>query len=469
MNIITRFSPSPTGYLHIGSIRTALYSWLFARSKSGKFILRIEDTDVVRSNKQDYKQHIIDSMTWLGINWDDGPYYQTNRLNRYYSIIDYMLKNNIAYKCFCSQDRLKNLRQSQLINKIKPKYDGYCRNIKYTNNSSNNYVVRFRNPDKGQVVFNDLIRGKILFNNNEMDDLIILRTNNIPTYNFCSVIDDYDMGVTHVIRGEEHINNTPRQINILRSLDMTLPSYAHLSILLDSDGKKLSKRNKSNNIMYYYHCGILKEALLNYVIKLGWSYGNKEIFNLKEVINLFNLEHLNRAPSKFDINKLLWYNRYYMSNLSISYVANSFINYIRFLNLNFNENTKIEDLLKLTVLRCSTMKEILDKYKYLYSNDINLNLNYVNNVNIKNKLIFIDVFKKFLLDLKKINDWNIYKIQEVLSKINLDKKNKIIFYQLLHIAITNNYCSPPLSKVIYVIGKLNIAKRIENLIKVISK
>ncbi|MCV2525636.1 MAG: glutamate--tRNA ligase, partial [Candidatus Lightella neohaematopini] len=271
MSIITRFSPSPTGYLHIGSIRTALYSWLFARNKNGKFILRIEDTDLVRSNKEYYKQHIMDSMTWLGINWDNIPYCQTNRLNRYYSIINYMLKNNIAYKCFCSSNRLNKLRELQLVNKIKPKYDGHCRNIKYTNNSSNNYVVRFRNPDSGYVIFEDLVRGKILFNNNEIDDLIILRANNIPTYNFCSVIDDYDMGITHIIRGEEHISNTPRQINILKSLGMNLPNYAHLSMLLDKNGKKLSKRNKSTNIMHYYNIGILKEALLNYIIKLGWS------------------------------------------------------------------------------------------------------------------------------------------------------------------------------------------------------
>ncbi|MCV2525334.1 MAG: glutamate--tRNA ligase [Candidatus Lightella neohaematopini] len=469
MDIITRFSPSPTGYLHIGSIRTALYSWLFARSNNGKFILRIEDTDVVRSNKQHYKQHILDSMTWLGINWDYGPYYQTNRLSRYYSIIDYMLRNNIAYKCFCTENRLKVLRQSQLINKIKPKYDGHCRNIRYINNSSINYVIRFRNPDNGYVIFKDLIRGEISFNNNEIDDLIILRANNIPTYNFCSVIDDYDMGVTHVIRGAEHINNTPRQINILKSLNMNLPNYAHLSILLDNNGKKLSKRNKSNNVMYYYNNGILKEALLNYIIKLGWSYGNKEIFNLKEVINLFNLNKINKAPIKFDINKLLWYNKYYMNNLSINYIVNNFINYTKFLNLSFDKNTKIKDLLKLTISRCSTMKEIIDNYQYLYSNKVNLNLSYLNNFNIRDKLIFINAFENFLSNLKESNNWSVYKIQNILDQVLLNKENKKIFYQLLRFAVTNNYASPPLSQIIYIIGKFNIIDRIKNFIELIKK
>ncbi|MCV2500020.1 MAG: glutamate--tRNA ligase [Candidatus Lightella neohaematopini] len=469
MNIITRFSPSPTGYLHIGSIRTALYSWLFARSKNGKFILRIEDTDIVRSSKQYYKQHIIDSMTWLGINWDYGPYYQTNRLNRYYSIIDYMLKSNIAYKCFCTENRLKVLRQSQLINKVKPKYDGHCRNIKHISNSSINYVIRFRNPDNGYVVFNDLIRGDISFSNNEIDDLIILRANSMPTYNFCSVIDDYDMGVTHVIRGEEHINNTPRQINILKLLGMNLPNYAHLPILLDINGKKLSKRNKSNNIMYYHNNGILKEALLNYIIKLGWSHENKEIFNLKEVINLFNLNKISKSPIKFDVNKLLWYNKYYMNNLSIDYVISNFIDYIKFLNLNFDRNIKIKDLLKLTILRCNTMKEIIDNYHYLYSNKVNLNPNYLNNLDIKDKLIFINVFKDFLLNLKESNDWSVHKIRNILDQVFLNKENKKIFYQLLRFAITNSYVSPPLSQIIYIIGKFNIINRIENVIKLIKK
>ncbi|MCV2508443.1 MAG: glutamate--tRNA ligase family protein, partial [Candidatus Lightella neohaematopini] len=307
------------------------------------------------------------------------------------------------------------------------------------------------------------------FSNNEIDDLIILRANNMPTYNFCSVIDDYDMGVTHVIRGEEHINNTPRQINILKSLGMNLPNYAHLSILLDSNGKKLSKRNKSNNIMYYYDNGILKEALLNYIIKLGWSHGNKEIFNLKEVINLFNLSKINKAPIKFDINKLLWYNKYYMNNLSINYVVNNFIDYAKFLNLNFDKNIKIKDLLKLTILRCNTMKEIIDKYKYLYSNKINLNLNYLNNIDIKDKLVFISVFKDFLLNLKKSNNLSVYKIQNILDQVSLDKENKKIFYQLLRFAITNSHASPPLSQVIYIIGKFNIINRIENIIELIKK
>ncbi|MCV2528419.1 MAG: glutamate--tRNA ligase [Candidatus Lightella neohaematopini] len=469
MSIITRFSPSPTGYLHIGSIRTALYSWLFARHKNGKFILRIEDTDLVRSNKEHYKQHIMDSMTWLGINWDNIPYCQTSRLNRYYSVIDYMLKNNIAYKCFCSSNRLNKLRELQVVNKIKPKYDGHCRNIKHTNNSSNNYVVRFRNPDSGYVIFKDLVRGKILFNNNEIDDLIILRANNIPTYNFCSVIDDYDMGITHIIRGEEHISNTPRQINILKSLGMNLPNYAHLSILLDSNGKKLSKRNKSTNIMYYYNIGILKEALINYIIRLGWSYGNKEIFNLEEVVNLFSLNKINKSPSKFDINKLLWYNGYYMKNLPINYITNNFINYVKFLNLNFSEHVKIKDLLKLTVSRCNTMKEIIDKYQYLYNNNIDLSLRCLDNFNISNKMVFINVFKNFILSLKKISNWSICKIQEILNQIPLDKENKKTFYQLLRFLITNSISSPPLSQVIYIIGKFNVINRIRNFFIVMKR
>ncbi len=311
MTVRTRFAPSPTGYLHVGGARTALFSWLFARKHGGKFILRIEDTDLERSTAESVNA-ILEGMTWLGLEYDEGPFYQTHRFDRYDEVIDQLLEKGLAYRCDCSKERLEKLREEQMAKKLKPRYDGRCRarNV----DPEKPHVVRFRNPEAGVVVFQDLVRGTIRVNNAELDDLIIRRSDGSPTYNLTVVVDDADMGITHVIRGDDHINNTPRQINLLQAMGLPVPQYAHLPMILGEDGTRLSKRHGAVSVMQYMHDGFLPEALLNYLVRLGWSHGDQEIFSLDEMVELFDLSEVNRAPSIFNREKLLWINQHYLKH-----------------------------------------------------------------------------------------------------------------------------------------------------------
>ena len=311
MSIRTRFAPSPTGYLHIGGARTALFSWLYARKHGGKFILRIEDTDRERSTEESVNA-ILEGMTWLGLEYDEGPFYQTDRFDRYNEIIDQLMENGHAYRCNCSRERLDDLREKQMANKEKPRYDGLCRHKDF--NPDEPHVIRFRNPQEGSVVINDLIRGKIVIQNNELDDLIIRRSDGTPTYNLTVVVDDLDMKISHVIRGDDHINNTPRQINILKAMGETIPHYGHVPMILGEDGARLSKRHGATSVIQYREMGFLPEALLNYLIRLGWSHGDQELFSIDEMIELFELENVNRTASTFNNEKLLWLNQHYIKH-----------------------------------------------------------------------------------------------------------------------------------------------------------
>ncbi len=309
MTVRTRFAPSPTGYLHVGGARTALFSWLYARKHGGQFVLRIEDTDLERSTQESVNA-ILEGMTWLGLEYDEGPFYQTHRFDRYNEVIDQLLEKGLAYRCDCSKDRLDELREEQMKRKVKPRYDGFCRHREI--DPSQPHVIRFRNPDSGAVVFDDLVRGRISVANEELDDLIIRRSDGSPTYNLTVVVDDADMNITHVIRGDDHINNTPRQINLLKALDLPVPHYGHLPMILGDDGARLSKRHGAVSVMQYMEDGFLPEALLNYLVRLGWSHGDQEIFSVDEMIQLFELEQVNKAPSAFNTEKLLWINQHYI-------------------------------------------------------------------------------------------------------------------------------------------------------------
>lgn len=311
MTVKTRFAPSPTGYLHVGGARTALFSWLHARKHGGKFVLRIEDTDLQRSTAESINA-ILEGMTWLGLEYDEGPLYQTERFDRYNEIIQQLLDDGLAYRCDCSQERLDKLREGQMRHKEKPRYDGHCRSREIDAGSP--HVVRFRNPDTGNIVVNDLVRGKVVFHNNELDDLIIRRTDGSPTYNLTVVVDDLDMDITTVIRGDDHLNNTPRQINILQALGKEPPEYAHVPMILGDDGARLSKRHGAVSVMEYRKLGILPEALLNYLVRLGWSHGDREIFPVDDMIELFDITDVNRAASSFNTDKLLWLNQHYIKN-----------------------------------------------------------------------------------------------------------------------------------------------------------
>ncbi len=310
MTVRTRFAPSPTGMLHIGGVRTALFCWLYARRNSGTFILRVEDTDRERSTEEAV-QVILDGMEWLGLKPDEGPYYQTRRMDRYREVIEQLLRESKAYRCYCTKEELEALRAEQMARKEKPRYDGRWRD-RTDSRPGVDPVIRFKNPLEGEVVVDDVIHGRVVFDNRELDDLIIARADGSPTYNFCVVVDDMDMKVTDVIRGDDHLNNTPRQINMLRALDATPPVYAHVPMILGPDGAKLSKRHGAVSVLQYREEGYLPEALLNYLVRLGWSHGDQEVFTLEEMAQLFDIKDVNKSASAFNPDKLLWLNQQHM-------------------------------------------------------------------------------------------------------------------------------------------------------------
>ncbi len=315
MTIRTRFAPSPTGYLHIGGARTALFSWAYARKHGGIFILRIEDTDVERSTPEAV-QAILDGMAWLNLNYDEGPFYQMQCMERYKEVIQHMLAQGLAYYCYTSPSELEAMREAQRASGEKPRYDGRWRpevgKVLPEPPAETMPVVRFKNPAKGVVAWKDLVKGLIEFDNGELDDLIIARADGTPTYNFCVVVDDWDMGITHVIRGDDHVNNTPRQINILKALGANVPQYAHLSMILGDDGQKLSKRHGAVSVMQYDEDGYLPEAVINYLARLGWSHGNDEVFSVEQFCAWFDLDHITPSAAQFNTEKLNWLNQHYI-------------------------------------------------------------------------------------------------------------------------------------------------------------
>ncbi|MFZ9104892.1 MAG: glutamate--tRNA ligase [Burkholderiaceae bacterium] len=316
----TRFAPSPTGYLHVGGARTALYCWAFARHHKGQFILRVEDTDLERSTPEAVKA-ILDGMAWLGLNPDEGPFYQMQRMDRYRAVIDDMLAKGLAYRCYCSPAELDAMREQQRAAGLKPRYDGRWRpeNVEKKGlvpPEGVKPVIRFKNPTDGAVSWEDGVKGRITISNEELDDLIIARGDGTPTYNFCVVVDDVEMQISHVIRGDDHINNTPRQINIIRALGAQVPEYAHLPMIHGPDGEKLSKRHGAVSVMQYDDHGYLPEALLNYLARLGWSHGDDEIFSMDQFIDWFGLDHCSKSAAQFDFEKLKWLNNHYLRQLS---------------------------------------------------------------------------------------------------------------------------------------------------------
>ena len=311
MNVRTRFAPSPTGLLHVGGARTALFCWLFARRRGGAFVLRIEDTDRERSTRASMDA-IVDGLRWLGLDADEGPFFQTDRLPLYREHVERLLHDGKAYRCYCSREELDAMRAAQRARGEKPRYDGRCRRRTGPPPAGVDPVVRFRNPTEGQVVFEDLVRGPAAFDNRELDDLVIARSDGMPTYNFGAVVDDLDMGITHVIRGDDHVMNTPRQLNLVAALGAPPPRYAHVPMILGPDGQRLSKRHGAVGVTRFRDDGYLPEALLNYLVRLGWSHGDREIFSREEMIELFDVADVNRAPASFDYDKLGWLNQHYV-------------------------------------------------------------------------------------------------------------------------------------------------------------
>ncbi len=463
MLVKTRFAPSPTGYLHVGGARTALFSWLYARHCQGQFVLRIEDTDRERST-QPAIDAIIDSMKWLNLGWDEGPYYQTKRFDRYKEVIDKLLAEGKAYKCYCSKERLEQMREEQMKAGLKPRYDGHCRDDNKEHDPSEPYVVRFRNPDDGVVSFDDMVKGHVEFKNSELDDFIIQRSDGTPTYNFCVVVDDWDMGITHVIRGDDHVNNTPRQINLYKALGANIPVFCHLAMILGDDGAKLSKRHGAVSVMQYREDGYLPEALINYLVRLGWSHGDQEIFTLEEMINLFDLDAITRSASGFNTKKLDWLNAHYMKTLPAGEVAKELVWHLN--RLGITDLTKGPDpvlVVKNYAERTHTLKEMAQKSQIYYTD-----FEEYDKAGVKKwiKEGSVDILKAALEVLTKLDSWDSESIDKVLEQLAKDRDvgmGKV--GQPLRIALTGAAMSPGIGDTMVLVGKERSLVRISRAIE----
>lgn len=363
--IRTRFAPSPTGYLHIGGVRTALYSWLHAKKLGGEFTLRIEDTDLERSTEESVNA-ILEGMSWLGLDYDQGPIYQTHRFERYKEVIQDLFKKNLAYYCYATPEELDVMREAQKAAGEKPRYDGRYRDFKGEPPAGINPVIRFKNPIDGVVVIDDLVKGQVTVANKELDDLVLARSDGTPTYNLTVVVDDWDMGMTQVIRGDDHLNNTPRQINLYKAIGAEVPQFAHIPMVLGEDGSRLSKRHGAVSVLQYKEEGFLPEALLNYLVRLGWSHGDQEIFTMDEMVEYFDLHNVNSSPSTFDHAKLTWVNEQHIKVASPEHLARYVAPFIAQLGCDLSQGPELVDVTHLLRDRAKTLVEMAASAVYFY-------------------------------------------------------------------------------------------------------
>jgi len=464
MTIRSRFAPSPTGYLHIGGARTALFSWLYARKHGGKFILRIEDTDRERSTQESVNA-ILEGMTWLGLEYDEGPFYQTQRFDRYDEVIQQLLDEGKAYHCYCSKEELETLRAKQMAKKQKPRYDGRCR-LNREPKPGVDPVIRFKNPTEGHVVIDDCIKGKVVIQNSELDDLIIARSDGTPTYNLTVLVDDMDMGVTHVIRGDDHLNNTPRQINILKALGAEPPIYAHAPMILGDDGKRLSKRHGAVSVMQYRNDGFLPEALLNYLVRLGWSHGDQEVFNLDEMIELFDIKDVNSAASAFNTDKLLWLNQQYIIKSDPAHIAHHLSWHMGQLDIDPCNGPELINVVIALQERSKTLVEMAQASQIFYQKNNELDEGAA-------KKHLRPVVQEPLVALKErfegLSDWNKEDIHQCIIEVAESFEMKLgKIGQPLRVAVTGGSTSPPIDVTVELLGKDRVLKGMERALKYIE-
>ena len=467
MDIKTRFAPSPTGYLHIGGARTALFSWLYARHHQGKFVLRIEDTDRQRSTQQSVDA-ILRGMEWLGMDYDEGPYYQTERFDRYKQVIEQLLDEGKAYRCYCTRAELDALRTEQQKNKQKPRYDGRYREHKGPVPSGVDPVIRFKNPLEGDVIITDQVLGQIIINNCELDDLIIARSDGTPTYNLTVVVDDMDMAISHVIRGDDHINNTPRQINILTAMGGELPTYAHLPMILGGDGKRMSKRHGAVSVSAYAEQGYLPEALMNYLVRLGWSHGDQEVFSVSEMVELFSLDNVNKSAAAFDIDKLQWLNQYYIKSATDQTIANWLAQAFVKKGITYPDNEKLTAVAAIQKDRCKTVNELTEQSEYFFVNDIHAYDE--KSVNKHFKATTTELFNAMLASFEAITEWTAANIQTAIN--TYIETNDLKLGQVappLRVAITGSANSPSIDITLELVGKVKVLKRIQQAIDYIQQ
>ena len=462
----TRFAPSPTGYLHIGGARTALFSWLYARRHGGPFVLRIEDTDLERSTPEAVNA-ILEGMNWLGLDYDEGPFYQTQRFDRYQEVLRQLLREGRAYYCYCTREDLEALRAEQMTRKDKPRYDGRYRDYQGPPRPGVEPVVRFKNPLNGQVVVEDLIRGNIVFQNTELDDLIIARADGSPTYNFCVVVDDMDMSITHVIRGDDHINNTPRQINILKALGAVVPHYAHVPMILGPDGQKLSKRHGAASVMEYRDQGYLPEAVLNFLVRLGWSHGDQEIFSLDEMVERFDLDGCNKAASAINPSKLIWLNKHYLKTLDPVHVARHLSWHIGQLGVDPSEGPALPEVVKAFAERSDTLKGMAQAASFLYHEFESYDAKAAG----KNLTVAAEApLRAVNQALSALTEWRAGSIHAAVSRVA--EENGLALgkvAQPLRVAVAGVAVSPPIDVTLELLGRRRTQARIERALSFIAQ
>ena len=458
MTVRTRFAPSPTGYLHIGGARTALLSYLFAKKHGGQFVLRVEDTDRARSTEESV-QAILDGMAWLGLDADKGPFYQTQHFDRYREVVKQLLDSGHAYHCYCTPAELDEMREAAMQRKEKPRYNGHWRDRDETPPEGVEPVVRFKNPLDGKVVIDDAVKGEIVIDNRELDDLVIMRSDGTPTYNLTVVVDDMDMAITHVIRGDDHVNNTPRQINILEALGASRPVYAHLPMILGEDGKRLSKRHNAVSVMQYKDDGYLPEALLNYLVRLGWSHHDQELFTADEMIKLFTLEAVNRSGAVFDTKKLDWVNQQYLQAKPSAELAEALQPYLAAISVDTSNGPALSEVANLLRDRASTLVEMAASARYFYEAPTSYDEKAAKK---QFKAPTADVLKAVVKGFEALQDWQPDNIQELLDQTVSDLE--IGFGKLgqpLRLAVTGGTASPSLADTLALIGKDEVVARVE--------
>jgi len=465
MQVRTRFAPSPTGYLHIGGARTALFSWLFARKHGGEFVLRVEDTDRERSTEESVTA-ILDGMRWLGLDADEGPFFQTKRYDLYKSVLQQLQDSGHVYPCYCSKERLDEMRETAIREKRKPRYDGTCRD-RTEAVAGVDPVLRFRTPLSGTVVINDLIKGSIEIDNAELDDLVVCRSDGNPTYNLTVVADDIDMGITHVIRGDDHINNTPRQIHIFNALGAPLPAFAHLPMILGDDGKRMSKRHGAVSVMQYQSEGILPAAMLNYLARLGWSHGDQELFELSELIELFALENCQRSGSVFDRTKLLWVNQQHMAKLPATELGETLRAALQARSIPVDDGPDVAALAELLRDRCQTITEMADQSSIFYLEELPP---YEPKAAKKQlKPAALPVLNALSSALEDCQNWDAASLKAILEQTAAALEvgfGKI--GQPLRVALTGGSASPDIAATLEMIGRDRSVQRVRNAVKYID-
>lgn len=461
----TRFAPSPTGYLHIGGARTALFNWLYARNKGGKFILRIEDTDLERSTEASVNA-ILEGMKWLGLDWDEGPFFQTQRMDRYQYFANKLLEEGKAYYCYCSPEELQERREKALKEGKKPTYDRRCRELKAPV-AGRKPVIRFKAPLEGETVVMDVIKGTVVFKNEELDDLVIVRSDGVPTYNFAVVIDDVDMNITHIIRGDDHLNNTPRQIQIYKALNFDLPVFAHVPMILGSDKTRLSKRHGATSVMAYKEMGYLNKALVNYLVRLGWSCGDEEIFSMDEMIEKFNIENIGKSAAVFNPEKLLWLNAHYIKETPLDELSSLAKEFFEKKGYTIPDRDKMYRIIESLKPRCRTLVEFAEMGSVYFEDEFEYDGGSVNKFFPNKDVSVLELIKVGIENSSSLDE---KKFEEMIKSVAAQKEVKVVTVaQQLRIALSGKTVSPGLFDIIAVLGKEKTLQRIQRAIDFVAK